>query len=101
MPVSRNEQVELINTDKLKSAYSFDVLEQIRKPKGTVTWSPGAGPAHWLPSASFSIGQAFFTQDPRINVAPSATGTGASALANPLEHAHALQLAIDKEFFAK
>jgi hypothetical protein len=94
----RNEQVELINTDKIKPAYSFDVWNRFENPKGTVTWSAGAGPAHWLPSASVSIGQAFFTQDPRINVAPSAAGTGAAALANPLQRSHALQLVIDKEF---
>ena len=93
----RNEQVELINTDKLKPTYSFNLWNTFENPKGTVTWSPGTGPAHWLPSASFSMGQAFFTQDPRINLAPSATGTGAAALANPLERSHGIQLAVDKE----
>lgn len=94
----RNDQVELINTDKIKPQYSFDVWNRFENPKGMIAWSPGTGSARWFPSASFSIGQAFFTQDPRINVAPSATGTGARALANPLERSHALQLVIDKEF---
>jgi hypothetical protein len=92
----RNEQIELINTDKIKPAYSFNVWKQFENPKATLTWSPGTGPAHWLPSASFSMGQAFFTQDPRIQLAPSAPGNG--ALANPLERSHAVQLALDKEF---
>jgi hypothetical protein len=94
----RSEQVELINTDKIKPAYSFNVWKQFENPKATLTWSPGTGPAHWLPAASFSIGQAFFTQDPRIQLAPSATGNGSAALANPLERSHAVQLALDKEF---
>jgi Carboxypeptidase regulatory-like domain len=94
----RNEQIALINTDKIKPTYSFNVWKRFENPKATLTWSPETGPARWLPSASFSIGQAFFTQDPRIQLAPSATGDGSSALANPLERSHAVQLALDKEF---
>ena len=94
----RHEQVEMKNTDKFRPAYSFDDWKEFEEPKATVTWSPGAGPARWLPSASFSIGQAFFTEDPRINLAPSATGTGAEALANPFERSHAVQLVLDKDF---
>ncbi|MGA2890125.1 MAG: TonB-dependent receptor [Terracidiphilus sp.] len=94
----RHEQVEMKNTDKFRPAYSFDEWKGFEEPKATVTWSPGAGPVRWLPAASFSIGQAFFTEDPRINLAPSATGTGASALANPFERSHALQLVLDKDF---
>jgi hypothetical protein len=92
----RSEQIELINTDKIKPDYSFNLWNRFANPKATLTWSPGT--VHWLPSASFSMGQAFFTQDPRIQLAPSATGNGASALANPLERSHAIQLALDKEF---
>jgi hypothetical protein len=51
-----------------------------------------------LPSASLSVGQAFFTEDPRTNVASSASGSGAAILANPLERSHAYQLVLDKEF---
>jgi Carboxypeptidase regulatory-like domain len=94
----RNDQIQIINTDQIRPSYSFNTWERFENPKATVTWSPGTGPVRWLPSASLSIGQAFFTQDPRIAVAPSATGTGAAVLANPLERSHALQLALDKEF---
>lgn len=94
----RHEQVEMKNADKFRPAYSFDEWKGFEEPKATVTWSPSTGPAHWLPSASFSIGQAFFTEDPRINLAPSATGTGAEKLANPFERAHAEQLVLDKDF---
>jgi Carboxypeptidase regulatory-like domain len=94
----RHEQVELRNDDKFRPNYSFDEWKGFEEPKATVTWSPGVASAHWLPSASFSIGQAFFTEDPRINLAPSATGTGAEALSNPFERSHAEQLVIEKDF---
>jgi hypothetical protein len=94
----RNDQVQMINTDKMRPTYSFNEWKEFENPKATVAWSPGTGPSRWLPSASFSIGQAFFTEDPRINVAPSATGTGAAALANPFERSHAEQLVLEKVF---
>ena len=81
----------------MKPTYSFDEWKGFESPKATLAWAPGTGPAHWLPSASFSIGQAFFTQDPRISVAtPSATGS--AALASPFERSHSEQLVLDKDF---
>ena len=94
----RNDQVQVINTDKMRPDYSFDEWSRFENPKGTVTWSPGNGPTHWLPSASFSIGQAFFTEDPRTNVATSSKGTGSAVFANPLERSHTVQLVVEKEF---
>ena len=50
-------------------------LRQVEHDSGTqghAGLDAGHGSAHWLPSASFSIGQAFFTEDPRIGVANSA-----------------------------
>ena len=94
----RHDQVEIKNLDKFRPVYSFDEWEGFENPKATVTWTPGTGPVRWLPSASFSIGQAFFTEDPRTNVAPSASGTGARTLANPFERSHAEQLVLEKEF---
>jgi hypothetical protein len=96
----RSERIQMENVDKFKPLYSFDEWKGFEEPKATVTWFPGMGRARWLPSASFSIGQAFFTQDPRINIAPSATGTGAVALANPFERSHAEQLVLEKRFSA-
>ncbi len=95
----RNDQIQMVNTDKVKPAYSFNEWTRFENPKATVTWSPGSGAVRWLPSASFSMGQAFFTEDPRTEVAASATGTGAAALANPLERSHAEQLVVEKMFF--
>jgi hypothetical protein len=92
----RNDEIQLINTDKMKPAYSFNEWKSFEGPKETITYSPGSGPLCWLPSASFSLGQAFFTEDPRINVAPSAGGTGAASLANPLERSHSEQLVLEK-----
>ena len=92
----RHDQIQVINTDQLKPTYSFNEWKGFESPKATLAWAPGSGPVHWLPSASFSIGQAFFTQDPRISVAtPSATGS--AALASPFERSHSEQLVLDKD----
>jgi hypothetical protein len=95
----RAERIEMKNADKLKPADSFDDWKGFAEPKGTVAWSPGAGTARWLPSASFSVGQAFFTEDPRISVASVAV-SGAAALANPFERSHSEQLVLEKAFAA-
>jgi hypothetical protein len=93
----RHDQVQVINTDNLKPTYSFSQWKGFENPKATLAWAPGAGPARWIPSAAFSIGQAFFTQDPRISVAtPSVNGSAAPA--SPFERSHSEQLVLDKQF---
>ncbi len=67
----RPDAVELKNIDTMNSANSFDLWRTLLSPKATLAWAPGAGPFHWLPSASFSMGQGFFTEDPRIAVSNS------------------------------
>jgi hypothetical protein len=99
----RPDTIELKNTDILNPAFSFDEWKTFLAPKATLAWTPGSGPAHWLPSASFSIGQAFFTQDPRISVAQHKAGSaggpaGATALPSPFERSHSEQLVLEKEF---
>jgi hypothetical protein len=118
----RPDLIELENTDKLKPTYSFDEWKLIENPKVTLAWTPGTGPIHWLPSISFSIGQAYFTQDPRISVVTSTgvnrTGTtfipvknshisaedtsttGAATLTSSFERSHSEQLVLEKEFSA-
>jgi hypothetical protein len=98
----RPEMIELKNTDMMNLAYSFDLWSTILAPKATLAWTPGAGSAHWLPSTSFSIGQAFFTEDPRIAVGSKAAGSpsGAAALASPFERSHSEQLVLEKEISA-
>jgi hypothetical protein len=91
------------NIDKFRPDYSFDEWKGFEEPKATLTfspgtWWPGAGAGRWLPSASFSVGQAFFTQDPRINLAPSSGQRGTAALASPFERSHSVQLVLGKDF---
>ncbi len=95
----RPDTIELKNNNKITPASSFDIWNTFLAPKATLAWTPGTGPARWLPSASFSIGQAFFTQDPRISVQGTLTGpTGAAALPSPFERSHSMQLVLEKEF---
>lgn len=93
----RHDQIEIKNTDLIKPGGSFDEWKGFEIPKATLSWAPGAGSAHWLPSASFSIGQAFFTQDPRIGTANS-SATVPATHASPFERSHSEQLAIEKQF---
>ncbi|MGA2085340.1 MAG: TonB-dependent receptor [Terracidiphilus sp.] len=95
----RPDTIELKNADMMNSADSFDEWKTFLSPKATLAWTPGNGPAHRLPSAAFSIGQAFFTQDPRISVA-GASVTGAAAPASPFERSHSEQLVLEKEISA-
>ena len=88
----RHEWIQLNNEDVLKPESSSNQWQSVDSPKGTLTWSPGNGPAHWLPAASFSIGQGFFTEDPRISVAAS------GSTASPIERSHSEQLVLEKEF---
>jgi hypothetical protein len=90
----RHDQIQMDNTDKMKPANSFDEWRGLENPRATLAWTPGGGAAQWLPSASFSIGQAFFTEDPRISVA---TATGDGAMASPFERSHSEQLVLEKE----
>jgi hypothetical protein len=95
----RPDVIELKNDNKMVPADSFDIWSTFLAPKATLAWTPGTGSAHWLPSASFSLGQAFFTQDPRISVQGTTSGpTGAAALPSPFERSHSMQLVLEKEF---
>ena len=97
----RPDTIELKNFNKLVSANSFDLWSTFLAPKATVAWTPGNGADRWLPSASFSLGQAFFTQDPRISVQGTLTGPGGAAgLESPFERSHSMQLVVEKEVAA-
>jgi hypothetical protein len=95
----RPDTIELKNTDRMAPSYSFDIWRTFLAPKATLTWTPGAGAVRWLPSASFSIGQGFFTEDPRIAVAGKTAGNpaGAVALPSPFERSHSEQLVLEKQ----
>jgi hypothetical protein len=91
----RPDTIELKNNDTIISANSFDRWSTFLAPKATVAWTPGPGSAQWLPSASFSLGQAFFTEDPRTAIQKSAPPQG-----SPLERSHSEQLVLEKELSA-
>lgn len=93
----RQDSIEMVNDDRMKPADSFDAWRWFENPKATVAWNPGA--MRWLPAAAFSLGQSFFTEDPRISVA-GAEGTGSAALASPFERSHSEQLVLDEEIHA-
>ncbi|MGO9775832.1 MAG: carboxypeptidase regulatory-like domain-containing protein [Terracidiphilus sp.] len=92
----RPDVIEMKNTDLMKPADSFDSWKVIESPKATLAWTPGTGPPRWLPSAAFSIGQAFFTQDPRTAVEKSA----APQVPSPFERSHSEQLVLEKTIAA-
>jgi len=98
----RPDTIGLKNADMINSAYSSNMWSTFLAPKATLAWTPGTGAAHWLPLASFSIGQAFFTEDPRIAVDSSIAGkpAGAAALASLFELSHSEQLVLEKEVSA-
>jgi hypothetical protein len=91
----RPDTIELKSENKMTPADSFDLWRTFMAPKATVAWTPGSGSFRWLPSVSFSLGQAFFTQDPRISIEKSATSQVA-----PFERSHSLQLVLEKDFGA-
>jgi hypothetical protein len=91
----RPDLIEMRNSDLLQPTNSSDLWKGVVNPKATLAFAPGTGCARWLPSASISIGQAFFTQDPRIGVTPAnANATRPS----PFERSHSEQFALEKIF---
>jgi hypothetical protein len=84
----REEEVWMNNQDLINQQNSFDKLATLTLPKGTLTLLP---PDRWyLPIVSFSYGEAFHTNDPRIG-----NGTGVPTLLAP---SRAYQLVISKVF---
>jgi hypothetical protein len=82
----RRDEINFDNVDLLTAANSFSHLVGVNSPKATLAYAPGAD--SWLPTASVSFGEAFFTNDPRIGV-----GTAQGTL---LETARSYQLVVDK-----
>ncbi len=82
----RRDQIEFDNRDLLVAVNSFDRWVGINSPKATLAIVPPEGLL--LPSVSFSFGQAFFTNDPRI-------GMGAER-GSLVSQAHAYQMVVSK-----
>ena len=82
----RRDQIGFDNTDLLNPENSYHLWAGINSPKATLSFA--APDRLWLPSASLSFGQTFFTNDPRI-------GTGTQA-GTPVSQAHAWQAVVSK-----
>ena len=82
----RRDQIGFDNTDLLNPANSFNRWVGINSPKATLAIVPPDRLP--LPSVSFSFGQTFFTNDPRIG-----TGTQQGSL---ISQAHAYQMVVSK-----
>jgi hypothetical protein len=85
----RWDEIGFNNTDLLTPSHSFDRWTGVNSPKATMNIvAPESMP---LPSLSFSFGQSFFTNDPRIGV-----GTASGSL---VSRAHAYQVVAMKTIF--
>lgn len=62
----RREEINMDNLDKLDPTNSFQKFSGVTLPKATFTALPPGGTP--LPSLSFSYGEAFHTNDPRIGI---------------------------------
>ncbi len=82
----RRDQIQFANRDLLYPANSFSRWVGVSSPKATLSIvAPESMP---LPSVSFSFGQTFFTNDPRIG-----TGTEQGSL---VSRAHAYQMVVSR-----
>ena len=82
----RRDQLDTDNQDVLRPYNSFQRWTGINSPKATLSLI--APQKWWLPSAAFSFGQTFFSNDPRI-------GNG-SMEGSTVSRAHSLQLVLSK-----
>ena len=86
----RREEISFNNVDRIFQTNSFDKLDGITLPKGTLTLLPPK--QKFLPTVAFSFGEAFHTNDPRIGNSPG-TAAGLPTIIVP---SHAAQLIISK-----
>ncbi len=82
----RRDQIDFNNTDLLHPGNSYQKWAGVNSPKATISLLPREHTR--LPPVSFSFGQAFFTNDPRI-------GTGSSP-GTPVSRAHSFQMVASK-----
>jgi hypothetical protein len=84
----RRDEINFNSEDLLHSENSFQNWVGVNSPKATFSFLPGE--SGLLPLISVSLGQAFFTNDPRI-------GAG-TAPPTPVNTAHSYQLVASKTF---
>jgi hypothetical protein len=82
----RRDQIDFDNDDLLHAQNSFQKWVGVNSPKATVSFLPKD--SWYAPLISLSVGQAFFTEDPRI-------GTGTTA-GTPVATSHSYQLVASK-----
>jgi len=82
----RRDEINFDNQDLLRSQNSFQQWVGVNSPKATISFLPSD--SWYAPLISFSFGQAFFTEDPRIGI-----GTAAGT---PVATARAYQLVASK-----
>jgi hypothetical protein len=86
----RQEEVFFDNVDKMNALSSFNTQQGLTLPKGTFTILPPA--STFLPRVSFSFGEGFHTNDPRIGQVGTTRGT-------ILVPSHASQLVLQKSIY--
>lgn len=86
----RREEVFFDNADKINPQNSFNTQQGLTLPKGTFTVLPPA--SRFLPVVSFSFGEGFHTNDPRIGKLGTTQGT-------ILIPSHASQLVLQKKIY--
>jgi len=82
----RRDEINFNNEDRLTPQNSFDKWIGLNSPKATISFLPKE--SWYVPLLSLSVGQAFFTEDPRI-------GTG-SAAGTPAATSHSYQVVASK-----
>ena len=82
----RRDEIDFANDDLLVPVHSFQTWVGLNNPKATVSFRPGE--RSWLPNFSFSAGEGFFTNDPRIG-----SGTAQGTL---VSRSHSSQLVATK-----
>ena len=82
----RRDEINFDNQDLLRSQNSFQQWVGVNSPKATVSFLPSD--SWYAPVISFSFGQAFFTEDPRIG--------GGTTAGTPVATARAYQLVASK-----
>jgi hypothetical protein len=82
----RRDEINFNNDDLLHSRNSFQQWVGVNSPKATISFLPSD--SWYAPLISFSFGQAFFTEDPRIG--------GGTTAGTPVATARAYQLVASK-----
>ncbi len=82
----RRDEIDFDNDDLLRPQNSFQKWVGVNSPKATISFLPKE--SWYFPLISFSFGQAFFTEDPRI-------GTG-TTVGTPVATSHSYQVVASK-----